>query len=182
MKPNSAIPTVEEPTVKFLNGRKEAGLFHKLTFTYLYPLLEYGFDHELDVRYHFPKLEDGMEAQERATELLDFWKKYSEENENPKLVKAVIKLYGRRFFISSIGSFLWVATRFAGTVVFSRLLEAFAVRSSILTVSALSAGLLIILVLQAIVQHNGMYCNTRFGLQMKLTCIGAVYKKLLSLS
>jgi hypothetical protein len=112
MKNKNSVSPVLESDLKFSDGRAQASLLKKLTFTYLYPLLEYGYSNELDVRYHFPRIEDDMESKARANELLGFWKKYSMETEDPKLLVAVCKLYGRRFFYSSIGSFLWVITRF----------------------------------------------------------------------
>ncbi|BFI25689.1 protein MpABCC2 [Marchantia polymorpha subsp. ruderalis] len=175
---DSAAPQQQHQT----GGITRAGLFSRLTFTWLNALLTAGSQKPLDLR-DLPALDRADECEVNWEAFRRAWEAERAEAQLPSLGRALWTTFRGPFCCSVLLSLLWSGALFSGPVLQNLLIDFMydderSVRRGLALVGSLFAGKLV----EALSKQQFNFQARRLGLRMWAAVGSAVYRKTLRLS
>ncbi|KAJ3021115.1 Multidrug resistance-associated protein 4 [Thoreauomyces humboldtii] len=164
-------------------GRENSSFLAQWTFSYMDEMVGRGMRRTV-VASEFPPVERCDEAEQLSTRLLDAWTvEQNSRGPNAKLWRAAYKVFGPRYLLAGIAYFGESCAKLGEGISLGYLLKWFQQadsqpREGLLLALALSGCV----ITHAVLHHVVFFLGMRYGMQMRVAFIAAIYRKCLNLS
>ncbi|KAJ3018717.1 Multidrug resistance-associated protein 4 [Thoreauomyces humboldtii] len=164
-------------------SRESSSFLSQWTFSYMDEMIGRGMRRTVTAS-EFPPVEQADEAEQLSTQLLAAWAVEQERRgSKARLWRAAYKVFGHRYLLAGIAYFAESCTKLGQGIALGYLLRWFQdpdgeSREGLLLAFAL-AGCVIA---YAVLHHVVFFLGDRYGMQMRVAFIAAIYRKCLNLS